>query len=314
MNEKEYNIKAAVFGHAVGDALGVPAEFMSREELMDNPVTDMRGFGTYPYPPGTWSDDTSMTLACLDSLMYGIDYNDIMQKFFEWFNRAEYTATGEVFDIGSTTRKSIMNYFVYDMPALQCGQTSIYDNGNGSLVRIIPIVLYLYYSELNSCSVEKKINYIHNVSALTHGHLQSQTGCGIYAFIMWELLKNKSKSAVYDGLANAKKFYEQNPEITSYARVLNIDVTTISINRIYGSGYVIDCLEAALWCLLTTDSYKDCVLKAVSLGDDADTTAAVAGGLAGVLYGYESIPQKWIDTLARTDYIKKLCENAAMNW
>lgn len=314
INTKAYNIKSAVLGHTVGDAMGVPVEFLTREELAEDPVTDMRGFGVYPYPPGTWSDDTSLTLATLDSLMNGVNYIDLMCKFCDWLNDAEYTASGKVFDVGAATRKSIMNYFVYDIPVLECGQSSIYSNGNGSLMRIIPIVLYLHYSKLKSCSVNEKIDYVNNVSALTHRHTISQTGCGIYAFIMWELLENKSKSAIYDGLAKAKKFYEQSPEFENYERVFNIDAATINVNNIYGSGYVIDCLEAALWCLLSTDCYKECILKAVALGDDTDTTAAVAGGLAGLLYGYENIPQRWLDTLARRYYIENLCNNAAMRW
>ena len=314
MQEKIRNIKSAIFGHAVGDALGVPVEFCFRAYLDANPVTTMRGFGTFPYPAGTWSDDTSMTLACLDSLSNGVNYDDIMTKFCEWFENANYTPSGETFDIGGTTKKSLLAYLISNIPALECGQGSEWDNGNGSLMRIIPIILYLNYSQLNSLSIEEKIKYIENVSSLTHAHIRSQIGCGIYAFVMTELLHNKCKESVYNGIIAADRYYEKVPESQSYSRILNNNIALLSRDEISSSGYVVDCLEAALWCLLTTDSYEACVLKAVNLGDDSDTTAAVAGGLAGILYGFNKIPKKWLDLLQKKDYIENLCVTAALKW
>ena len=312
MRSKFEIIKSAVFGFAVGDALGVPVEFCSREEMEENPVNSMRGFGTYPYPAGTWSDDTSMTLACMDSLLNGIDLNDMMIRFCDWFENAKYTPYDEVFDIGASTRKSLLLYLVNEIPANECGQRSEWDNGNGSLMRIIPAALFLCCA--NSISVSEKIEYIHNISALTHAHMRSQMACGIYAFVVWELFKENSKEAVYRGILKARDFYKENEESKHYSRIFESNIAEFSRNDIKGSGYVVDCLEAALWCLLNSDNYKDCVLTAVNLGEDTDTTAAVAGGIAGILYGYEDIPDEWLETIKRKEYIEELCQSAAKGW
>ena len=134
MDRYLYMMKSVMIGHAVGDALGVPVEFCSREELDESPVTDMIGFGSYPVPAGAWSDDTSMTLAALDSLANGtVDYNDIMENFVRWCSEDEYTPTGEMFDIGRTCLTAIRNYLATDgKPALECGLNDEHSNGNGS--------------------------------------------------------------------------------------------------------------------------------------------------------------------------------------
>ena len=192
-------ITGGILGLAVADALGVPVEFQNREPLRRNPVTDMRGYGTYNQPPGTWSDDTSLTLCLLDSLASGkIDYADIMQKFISWASKGEYTALGNVFDIGIATRKALQRFKEGTDP-LQCGGTSEQDNGNGSLMRMLPIVFYLDALFMNwhydwaapqgrgdsvwSC-------YIQNVSSLTHVHKRSQIACGIYGLIAFYILKS----------------------------------------------------------------------------------------------------------------------------
>ena len=299
--------KGVIVGHAIGDALGVPVEFATRDELFNAPLLDMEGFGTYPVPKGSWSDDTSMSLALLDSLAMGINYEDIMQKFVEWLNYAKYTPTDIVFDVGNATSKSILLYALNKVPALECGQKSQYDNGNGSLMRIHPIVLYLYDKDI---TVKEKIEIIHNVSALTHAHIRSKIACGIYAFVLWELLKNPSLQSVIVGLEKAEEFYNDQEELKYFERIFSKTFILTKWQDIKSSGYVVDSLEASLWCLLTTASFKESVLKAVNLGDDTDTIGAITGGLAGALYGYDNIPKKWLNDLIKLDYIETLCEKA----
>ena len=301
-----------VIGLCIADAIGVPVEFCSRKELERDPVTDMRGYGTYNQPPGTWSDDTSMTLCLLDSLAGGLDYDDIMKKFLSWFNRGEYTPYGELFDIGIRTRKSIMN-FAKGTPALQCGGASENDNGNGSLMRILPLAFYLkaHYGE-NYADNDEAFSIIHNVSALTHAHKRSLIACGIYLSVVECLfVADDIKSGVSAGLGKAKNYYGNNPdfaeELQHYGRIFADGFADLPQGEIKSSGYVVDTLEAALWCLLTTDSYRNCVLKAVNLGRDTDTVAAVAGGLAGLYY--KAIPDVWLAQIPRLDYIKQLCSN-----
>ena len=314
-------IKSVMIGHAVGDALGVPVEFASRKELEETPVSDMEGFGTYPYPAGTWSDDTSMSIAALDSLADGeIKWNEIMHNFGKWLSENEYTPSGETFDVGRTCLNAIVNYFNNDIKATESGGRDEHSNGNGSLMRIHPFVLYEYAKGTFD------LNVIHKASALTHAHDRSRMACGIYAFVLWELLKNPQKSSVRLALNRAMHYYNKFAENKKFANLYRrIGLVTIHFedadtfkranrDEIKGSGYVVDTLEAAIWCLLNTNSYKDCVLTAVNLGDDTDTVAAIAGGLAGALYGYDEIPENWRNTLIKREYIEELCEKSANQW
>ena len=299
-------VKAVVIGHAVGDALGVPVEFASREELDKAPVTDMEGYGTYPVPAGAWSDDTSMSLCTLDVLCkYGLNYDRIMINFGKWYYNDEFTPTGEMFDVGNTCSIAIENYVVGKKSYLECGRSGERDNGNGSLMRIHPVVLYLANKDM---PIEEKIEKVHTMSALTHAHERSKIGCGIYAFVLWELLKSPTMSAIKDGLAQAEAFYQGRTEFVHYSRLFDKTFIITPRNVIKSSGYIVDTLEAAVWCLLTTNSYKEAVLKAVNLGDDTDTVAAVTGGLAGALYGYDAIPQEWKELLLKREYIEDLCK------
>ena len=304
-NDAEYKIKSIILGHAVADALGVPAEFSEREELDASPVTDMEGFGTYPYPAGTWSDDTTMNLCALDSMCTGeLRLNEIMDNFCRWYDKGEFTPAGVCFDIGGACMGAIEKYKHLHLPAHLCGGEDERSCGNGSLMRILPFVLFAEYGEYSG----NWLDIVHLGSSLTHRHERCRVGCGIYSIIVRKLLCRPDVDSVYVGLKRAEKEYKDSPELKKYRRIFDADFISLDRNEIKSSGYVVDTLEAALWCLLTTDNYKDCVLKAVNLGGDTDTVAAVAGGLAGALYGLDSIPGKWLDTLIRREYIEDLCE------
>ena len=310
-------IKTVMVGHAVGDALGVPVEFASREELKNAPVTDMEGYGTYPVPAGAWSDDTSMSLAALDALSKGeFSWDDVMINFGKWLQEGEYTPTGECFDAGMTCVRAILNYFNNKLSPNECGESSEHSNGNGSLMRIHPFVLYASLTMLNGNSEDywSWMGFIKQASSLTHAHDRSVMGCTIYGYILTFLMRESSRESLKKGIEFAGKDLDYLPEFEHYKRIFEPDFDKLPETEMKSSGYVVDTLEAAIWCLLTTDSYEKCVLKAVNLGDDTDTVAAVAGGLAGLLYGYDAIPQKWIDTLIKRDYIEDLCKKAAEAW
>lgn len=311
-----YMIKSVVIGHAVGDALGVPVEFMSREELKENPVENMLGYGTFPVPKGAWSDDTSMSICVLDAIDEGkLNFDKVMLNFARWYYQDAFAPTGEMFDIGNTCIMAIERYMKENMSWRECGLCDENSNGNGSLMRIHPFVIYTYLLDTNT---KTKIEIIELASALTHAHPRSKIACGIYAFVLWELLDNAQngdgKEAVRRGLKKAKNYYGDYTEFKlHYAKLCNqiadIDDTGLRVgeDEIESDGYVVHTLEAAIWCLLNTNSYKECVLKAVNLGDDTDTVAAIAGGLAGAIYGYDSIPKKWRETLIKREYIEDLC-------
>ena len=277
------NVLDGIMGLCVADALGVPVEFMSREKLKMNPVVDMRGFGTHGQPAGTWSDDTSMALCLADSLKKGLDYGDVMTKFLMWFDEGAYTPDGEVFDIGISTRKDI-NRFSDGIEPLKCGGLSEHDNGNGSLMRILPILFYI--QSIYGTDFDEAFAIIHNVSSLTHSHKRSKIACGIYISVAAMLIGHMDlKIAVELGIYKAAEYYskqgEFKDELSHFERLFEKGFEKLDEKMIKSSGYVIDTLEASIWCLLNSSNYKDCVLKAVNLGEDTDTVAAVAGGLAG---------------------------------
>ena len=314
-NEKINQIKAVMLGHAVGDALGVPVEFQSRERLEKDPVVDMRGFGTYPVPAGSWSDDTSMSLAALDSLASGqIDYNEIMDNFVKWCFDNEYTPTGEMFDIGRTCMDAIRNYALCQeggKNALLCGCDDEFSNGNGSLMRIHPFVLMAFFKE-DLHKDWKQI--IENGSSLTHRHPCSTLACRLYAEILRHLLLCPNRGILLDAYKFVRGNCRHETEFERYHNLFSLNFPATPIEKIKSSGYVVDTLEAAVWCLLTTNSYRECVLKAVNLGEDTDTVAAIAGGLAGALYGLDAIPKEWLAQLKKREYIEEMCERAAENW
>ena len=279
-----------IIGLVVGDALGVPVEFKKRDTYT---VVDMIGYGTYNQPPATWSDDSSMTLATLDSMVKlgKIDPTAIMQNFWEWLRDGKFTPYGTVFDIGCGTRRAISR-FANGIDPLQCGGKSEMDNGNGALMRILPVAILPYYAE-------KKEDLL-NVAHLTHAHFISDFACLMYMEIVEKLMSGVSKEqAVFSRIQEIPSQYSRLPYIQKLQR-----------NEIKSSGYVVDTLEAAIWCFLTTNNYKDCVLMAVNLGEDTDTVAAIAGGLAGIYYGLggkNGIPDKWIQQIPKRDWIKDLC-------
>lgn len=176
----ENKLYSSIIGFIIGDALGVPVEFKSRAELKENPVVDMREYGTYNQPKGTWSDDSTMTLCLAESLANRLDYNDICSKFLDWVDNGYMTPHGELFDIGMSTRKAIQNYWT-GVPPLQCGGMSEFDNGNGSLMRVLPLAFYTM-----GMTLTKKFEIIENISSLTHGHIRSKIACAIYVQFVCE--------------------------------------------------------------------------------------------------------------------------------
>lgn len=254
MNE----LKDAIYGLAVADALGVPFEFRERGSFN---CTDMVGFGTWNKEPGTWSDDTSMTLATLKSIKDNngeIVIEDIRNNFEKWLFEAEFTADNKTFDVGNTTREAI---------ALGEGIDNFYANGNGSLMRILPLAF-----------IDATDEEIEEVSAIIHGHEISREACVKYVHIAKELIQGK------------------------YDLLNDFEVT----KPIKSDGFVENNLNTAIYCIKTTDSYEEAVLKVVNLGEDTDTTGAVAGGLAGIIYGYENIPKNWREILKNKELIDSL--------
>ncbi len=306
-------VLSGIVGLVVGGALGVPVEFQKRENLKINPVKGMRQFGTHYQPAGTWSDDSSMTLATLDSLRFGLDYDDIMDAFIAWYEKSKYTALDEVFNVGEAAYKALKKYAEGEDP-LKSGSKEELDNGNGSLMRILPILFYLKreYGD-DFLQNEKSFEIIHNISKLTHAHNRSLIACGIYIVIADSILKQKTLSeGIEVGISLAFKYYESKSkyleDLKCFERLKQKGFKNIDEKNIKSGGYVVETLEASIWCLLNSSSYEKAVLKAVNLGDDTDTTGAVTGSLAGLYYGYEKIPVLWKNKIIRINQIDKLCK------
>jgi ADP-ribosyl-[dinitrogen reductase] hydrolase len=305
-------ILSGLMGVCIGDALGVPVEFTSRAERKKSPVTTMLGYGTWEQPPGTWSDDSSLTLCLADCLCEGFSLSAIADSFWRWYKEGLWTARGEVFDIGNTTFLALANWQQGASP-LKAGGTSEKSNGNGSLMRILPMA-YFY----QSLSFPELIERVHQVSCITHAHLRSQMACGIYISIAIALLAGFEPQAAYlQGLSEIESIYSGNEYVLEkphFDRVFSGELAQIPIEEINSGGYVVDTLEASLWCLLNTSSYAQAVLKAVNLGGDTDTTAAVTGGLAGIYYSVENLPQEWIDQIARKQDIIDLANRLSTEY
>ena len=301
-------LQGGIFGVATGDALGVPYEFLSKERMQRFPATDMIGFGTHHQPLGTWSDDSSLTFCLMEGLLSGYNTKEIAQKFVAWFDHAYWSPHGSVFDIGITTRQAIYRLAQEHAPEI-CGGMDEYSNGNGSLMRILPLVYFLRNEE----DIKERYQIVKEVSSMTHAHFRSILACFIYVEYCLLLLNGTEKFQAYtkvkvlvNAFIKAQDFNEK--ELGFYYEILQEDISKQDPERVRGSGYVLHSLEASLWCFLTTDSYQECVLKAVNLGEDTDTTAAIAGGLAGLYYGFNAIPETWKFQLARYDDIQNLID------
>ena len=296
----------SIIGHAIGDAMGVPTEFCIREKLQKHPVTKMIGYGQHPVPAGCFSDDTSMELALIDSFINKgkFDYDDIMTNFYYWLHDAKYTATGEVFDAGRTCIQAIINY-TKGLEPLECGLKGEDNNGNGSLMRILPVALFSYYNKLKS---EEIISLTNDISSLTHAHEISRLGCYIYVRYVMYLLDGYSKIEAYDLIQKVDYSSYSNKSLDNYNRILKSNIKKCPLDDISSSGYAVDTLEASLWCLLIHNNYEDTILEAINLGNDTDTIAAITGSMAGIIYGIKSIPKEWLDTLIKKDYIMDLAK------
>ncbi len=295
---KHDRILGALWGAIVGDALGVPVEFQDRTTIQSTPVLGMRGFGSHKQPPGTWSDDSSMTLCTIESLLEtGFDTDDMGRRFVDWYNAERWTPWGKVFDIGMTTRSALLAVARGTKAALAGGITES-SNGNGSLMRILPVALHGV-----QVPVPEMLDRVHRASAITHRHPRSLMACGLYALLARQLFADTPAEAAWakakDDFRRCYPSSEWTAEASTFDRLLGCDLKALPESEVGSGGYVMDTLTASIWCLLNSQGYAETVLKAVNLGSDTDTTGCVAGGLAGLVYGASAIPKEWIATLAR---------------
>ncbi|SEW56252.1 ADP-ribosylglycohydrolase family protein [Chitinophaga arvensicola] len=308
-------ITGAFYGIAIGDALGVPVEFKTRSYLKENPITTLTGYGCWNQPAGTFSDDSSLTFCTAESLIGGYDVQRMAQTFVRWSSEGYWGAHNEVFDIGHTTRRALQRVGAGVSP-LVSGGFEEFENGNGSLMRIMPLAFFL----ANENDIHQRYQIIREVSAITHQHFRSVLGCFIYVEFLRALLSLKNIAEAYLQMQRSVNAYVANQsfneaEIKHYERVLQQNIAEVSEQQLLSSGYVVYTLESALWCLLRTNDYASCVLLAVNLGGDTDTTGAVAGAAAGLHYGIDQLPPAWVNEVVKSSEIGHLANRfmAAIN-
>jgi ADP-ribosylglycohydrolase len=239
-----------------------------------------------------------------------IDTNDIASKFLDWFRNSNYTATGETFDIGRTTLQSLAKFESGIEDAEKCGQAGIMDNGNGSLMRMLPIAYYIVFndSKENKMSDKDIYNIVKKVSSITHANEISILGCYIFVRFAIEIINGKFKDLSYEYIKSLDYSFFSQESIQKYHRILNEDIKKEHIDTIKTTGYIVDTLEAVFWLFLNSKDYNNTILEAVNLGDDTDTVAAITGGLLGIYYGIEKINDKWKNDLKKIEYIEEICD------
>jgi ADP-ribosyl-[dinitrogen reductase] hydrolase len=304
MASPESRIAGGLYGLLVGDALGVPYEFHPAGAIPPREAIEMsppRGFGrAHPgVPPGTWSDDGSQALCLLASLLEkkALDPDDFGHRLLDWYENGYLAVDGKVFDVGVQTSAALLELRA-GTPALKAGRTDERANGNGSLMRVLPLALW-HKGDDASLAFDAMTQ-----SRLTHGHMRSQACCALYCLWARRILEDR-RDPWTDALGTFRSLYAEGTEARG-----ELDTHIIPSDALEpkgkGSGYVVDCLRSARQCVAEGKSFEQVVKAAIALGNDTDTTAAVAGGIAGLQYGADGIPDRWRTALRGQEVVEPL--------
>lgn len=286
-------------GLAVGDALGTTLEF--RPPGSFRPITDMVGGGPFQLEPGQWTDDTSMALCLAESLIEcrGFDPADQMVRYLRWYSEGHWSSTGRCFDIGNTVRSALRQFEKTHRPF--CGPTDPHSAGNGSIMRLAPVPMFYAQDPL------KAIELSGESSKTTHGARTCVDACRYLGALIVGALQGASKEVLLaDHYSPVPNYWQDRPLVVEIDGIASGSFRRKQPPEIRGTGYVVESLEAALWAFYTSDNFDEGCLWAVNLGDDADTTGAVYGQLAGAHYGLSGIRKTWVETTARKDDILAL--------
>ncbi len=295
----ESRYAGCLLGLAAGDALGAPLEFLLPNTF--TPISDMVGGGPFCLRPGEWTDDTSMALCLATSLIEcsGFDPADQMRRYVRWWKEGYYSSTGDCFDIGSTVCSALQNFLVTGIP--YSGSTDKWSAGNGSLMRLAPIPLYFARNPLAA------IQMAGDSSRTTHGNINAIDACRYFSGLIIGATAGASKAELlapfYCPVPGTWSTPPLAPEI---AEIAGGSFSRKDPPEIRGTGHVVRSLEAALWAFARSNTFRDGAIMSVNLGEDADTTGAIYGQLAGAYYGVESIPEIWKAKIAAKDTILKI--------
>lgn len=315
--KKQDLTKDALLGFAIGDAFGVPVEFLSRFEVRKINIQDMVGNDTPNMfrsrwgkliPSGSYSDDTAMLISTMDSIIENngqINEKSIMDNFVKWVNEGKYSSLNFPFGMGGIVLSSLKRY-LSGVPPLDCGGKEYMDNGNGSLMRILPFSLYCITNDLPE---EETCDIVSKGSQLTHANDISKMSCFIYTEFLRGIVKTKNPTIALSHIQNIEysKYFNQEA-INAHKQILSHGFNYISDEKIKDSGYVVDTLESVLYSVLKGKDYESTIKTAINLGYDTDTVGGITGSIAGILYGSETIPERWINKLRRKDYLEELAD------
>jgi len=300
---KQQQIKNILNAGITGDALGVPVEFSQRDTYF---IDEMTGNGTWDQPAGSWSDDSSMTLALVKNLAEDGDYNDLMIKFASYVYDGKYTPGGEPFDIGNTTNQAVQNYERHDFAPLECGLDDEKANGNGAIMRLAPLAIEL----LNQADLDTRFGMIMEYTSLTHRHPRAIVGSLIYVEILRELMMGSELSdalmKVQDELTNSSLDQLYLNEFKYYERIFDGGFKDLPVDEIKSTGYVVDTLEAAIWVLFNHSDFEEAVIAAANLGDDTDTIASIVGAMVASQTPEIKIPIKWSSKIRNQTLINEI--------
>lgn len=309
-----------LYGLVVGDMLGVPYEFFSREELKNRDIVLTHG-GWWNVPVGTWSDDSSLMLCLAESLCDGYDLVDISAKMIDWKHSRRWVATGKRFDIGNQTSVSldilaeILESKDYECLQYMRYEAGVWTNGNGSLMKILPLYWYIRHKDLDG-----QFEIIWQVSALTHPHIFSAICCFLYLRMAHYIVIWEDKFAAYhNALQDFSQLHNNNTLFEEYdlwvlEDILSGKIFLKNFNEIQSGGFVVETLEVAIWSLLNTENYHDAIVACIRFGDDTDTTAAICWWLAGIYYGFENIPSEWRDAVLKKEEILALIDKFSQKY
>lgn len=291
--------RGAFIGLAAGDALGTSVEFSPRGTF--SPLTTIVGGGPFGLAPGQWTDDTSMALCLAASLCWkeGFDEEDQMRRYVAWWKQGYMSSTGVCFDIGNATRMALLNYLDHGDPV--AGSTDPYRAGNGCLMRYAPVAIYVQHRPR-----AERLELARRSAITTHASPECVQATQIFQEVLWRALDGRPKEEVLT--IDASVFGALSDKLQ---RVCEGEWRGKGRDEIRGSGYVVEALEAALWCVHRSATFEEAVLMAANLGDDADTTAAICGQIAGALHGEGGIPRAWREVVAMRETIEELCDGVA---
>ena len=292
-------ISNAIIGFTLADAFGVPVEFSERDTYE---INELVGYGSWNVPAGSWSDDSAMMFITMQHLLNNDNIDQLKQSFCDWAYRGYWTFDDSpAFDVGITIREVIDRWELNGFHEL--AKTDEYSNGNGALMRILPVAIWSYAKNMTGHTL---FSFVKTYAELTHGHIRSTLCCYHYTTIVHQLLDKHSlsESFHYANAALMEMLNEYPSEKSHFERLLILE--KLPRDQIASSGYVIDTMEAVYWSLLNSSDYYEAIHLAVHLGKDTDTIGALTGGLAGLLYDELNVPDDWINTLAKIDEIQQL--------